>query len=38
VQSARGRLRFVDFETGWQVFTRHGDAKLVAVCLDEPPR
>jgi hypothetical protein len=37
VQSARGRLRFVDFETGWQVFTRHGDAKLVAVCLDEPP-
>ena len=37
VQSARGRLRFVDFETGWQVFTRHGGAKLVAVCLDDPP-
>jgi len=37
VQSAQGRLRFVDFETGWAVFTRHGDAKLVAVCLAEPP-
>ena len=37
VQSARGHLRFVDFETGWEVFTRHSAAKLVAVCLDTPP-
>ena len=37
VRSAAGHLRFVGFETGWQVFTRHGAATLVAVCLDEPP-
>jgi hypothetical protein len=37
VRSASGRLRFVDFDTGWQVFTQHGAAKLVAVCLDDPP-
>jgi len=37
VRSARGTLRFVDFETGWQVYTRHGAASLVAVCLGEPP-
>jgi hypothetical protein len=37
VRSARGRLRFVDFETGWRVYTRHGAAMLVAVCLDDAP-
>lgn len=37
VRSARGVLRFVDFDTGWQVYTRHGAAVLVAVCLDEAP-
>jgi hypothetical protein len=37
VRTARGALRFVDFETGWEVYTRHGAATLVAVCLDEPP-
>jgi hypothetical protein len=37
VRSARGTLRFVDFETGWRVYTRHGAATLLAVCLDEPP-
>ena len=38
VRSADGRLRLVDFDRGWQVFTRHGSATLVAVCLDHPPR
>jgi hypothetical protein len=37
VRSARGRFRFVDFDTGWAVYTRHGEATLVAVCLDDPP-
>jgi hypothetical protein len=37
VRAADGRLRFVDFETGWQVYTQHGAATLVAVCLDDPP-
>ncbi|CAI9401298.1 hypothetical protein [Nocardioides sp. T2.26MG-1] len=37
VRSARGALRFVDFDTGWRVYTRHGAATLVAVCLDDPP-
>lgn len=37
VRSARGVLRFVDFDTGWRVYTRHGAAILVAVCLDEAP-
>ncbi len=37
VRSARGALRFVDFETGWRVYTRHGAASLLAVCLDDPP-
>jgi hypothetical protein len=37
VRSASGRLRFVPFDTGWQVFTRDGAAELVAVCLDEAP-
>ncbi len=37
VRSARGALRFVDFDTGWRIYTRHGAATLVAVCLDEPP-
>ena len=37
VRSSRGSLRFVDFDTGWRIYTRHGAAKLVAVCLDEAP-
>jgi hypothetical protein len=37
VRSAAGRLRFVDFDTGWRIYTRHGPATLVAVCLDDPP-
>ena len=37
VRSAAGRLRFVDFDTGWRIYTRHGSATLVAVCLDKPP-
>lgn len=37
VRSPRGALRFVDFDTGWRVYTRHGAARLVAVCLDDPP-
>lgn len=37
VRSAGGRLRHVSFETGWAVYTRHGAAELVAVCLDEAP-
>jgi hypothetical protein len=37
VRSSRGRLRFVDFATGWTVYIRHGAATLVAVCLDDPP-
>jgi hypothetical protein len=27
----------VSFDVGWEVYTRHGAATLVAVCLDEPP-
>jgi hypothetical protein len=37
VRSASGQMRFVPFETGWRVFTAHGAARLVAVCLDEAP-
>lgn len=37
VRSPAGRLRFVDFDTGWRVYTVRGDAALVALCLDEPP-
>jgi hypothetical protein len=37
VRSATGHLRFTSFETGWRVFTAHGAARLVAVCLDEAP-
>lgn len=37
IRSGSGRLRFVDFDTGWEVFTRHGRAELVATCLDRPP-
>lgn len=37
VRSASGDLRFVDFDTGWRVYTRRGAAALVAVCLDDPP-
>lgn len=36
VRSAGGSLRFVDFDTGWRIYTRHGAATIVAVCLDEP--
>ncbi len=38
VRSARGSLRFVDFDTGWRIYTRHGAATLVAVCLAAPPQ
>ena len=37
IRTAAGRLRFVSFDSGWRVFTHHGWATLVAVCLDEPP-
>jgi hypothetical protein len=37
VRSATGHLRFVSFETGWRVYTAHGAATLVAVCLDDAP-
>lgn len=37
VRSASGKLRFVDFDTGWRIYTARGPAALVAVCLDEPP-
>ena len=37
VRSASGSLRFVDFDTGWRIYTRHGAATLVALCLDAPP-
>ena len=37
VRSASGHQRFVPFETGWRVFSAHGAASLVAVCLDEAP-
>lgn len=37
VRSAAGRLRHVSFDRGWEVYTRHGRAQLVAVCLAEAP-
>ena len=37
VRTARGQLRHVSFDVGWEVYSRHGAAQLVAVCLDEPP-
>jgi hypothetical protein len=37
VRSGAGKLRFVDFDTGWRIYTRRGAATLVAVCLDDPP-
>ena len=37
VRTARGRLRHVSFDVGWEVYSRHGAAQLVAVCLDEAP-
>lgn len=37
VRTAQGRLRHVSFDAGWAVYTRHGRAQLVAVCLAEPP-
>jgi hypothetical protein len=37
IRSASGALRFVDFDTGWRVYTERGRASLVAVCLDPPP-
>jgi hypothetical protein len=38
VRAGDGRLRLVAFERGWELFTRHGDTTLVAVCLDDPAR
>ena len=37
VRTARGQLRHVSFEAGWEVYTGPGPATLVAVCLDEAP-
>ncbi len=37
VRTARGQLRHVSFDVGWEVYTRHGAAQLVAVCLAEAP-
>lgn len=37
VRSPRGQLRHVSFDVGWEVYSRHGAAQLVAVCLDDPP-
>ena len=37
VRSAEGRLRHVSFDAGWRVYTSHGPATLVAVCLDGLP-
>src|SRR5437868_5798335 len=37
VRTARGHLRHVSFDTGWEVYASHGAARLVAVCLDEAP-
>ena len=37
VRSPTGRLRHVSFDTGWRVYTAHGPATLVAVCLDRAP-
>src|SRR6478735_116588 len=33
VRSPTGKPRYGDFETGWAIYTRHGAATLVAVCL-----
>lgn len=38
IRSASGRLRHVDFDTGWRIYTARGAAELLAVCLEEPPR
>lgn len=37
IRTATGRLRHVSFDQGWAVYTRHGAAQLVAVCLDRAP-
>ncbi|GAB6987044.1 hypothetical protein [Nocardioides pyridinolyticus] len=37
VRTARGQLRHVSFDVGWEVYSRHGAAQLVAVCLDHAP-
>lgn len=37
IRTATGRLRHVTFDAGWAVYTRHGAAQLVAVCLDRAP-
>jgi hypothetical protein len=37
IRTPGGRSRHVSFETGWDVYSRHGAAKLIAVCLDEAP-
>jgi hypothetical protein len=36
VRSPTGRLRVVSFARGWSVYTAHGPATLVAVCLEPP--
>ena len=33
VRTARGELQHVSFDVGWEVYTRRGVEKLVAVCL-----
>jgi hypothetical protein len=38
VRSADGRLRLVAYDRGWSIFTQHGTERVVALCLDEPPR
>ena len=37
IRTGAGRLRHVSFDEGWAVYTRHGAAQLVAVCLDPAP-
>jgi hypothetical protein len=36
IRTARGQLRQVSFEVGWDVYTGKRPGTLVAVCLDEP--
>ncbi|WP_028642842.1 hypothetical protein [Nocardioides sp. URHA0020] len=37
IRSRSGHLRLVSYDRGWEVFTDHGSAQLIAVCLDDPP-
>lgn len=37
VRTAHGRLQHVSFDAGWEVYTQHGKAQLVAVCLGDAP-